>query len=201
MSNKNLDTALREVLSEIRQGLAEKVKALFQTELNKVQKSKKLNRLVEKKERLQKERSDLERKYFNDREFLDAKICEAQSAIDIVDGVSEESPEGDADVILDVNKIGYRPTKSQIETAKNIEKSPEAKNYFKFLDVEKNTNTMYSLAITAKEKRNIIFSIQSRDWRSLGIEVPQLPYFEKFDIKDGEIKVPKTPQIEAKSKA
>jgi len=197
-ATKNLDISLRDVLSEIRSGLADKIRAKYQIELNKIQKTKKLYKFVDKKEKLELELKELETRYYSQREYLRAKISEAQSAIDLVDGVSEEEAQYEEGVILNLNNVNYRKTKSQLESVRKIIESIEATNYFRFLDVEKNTNTMYSLAITAKEKRNIIMSIQSRDWRSLGIELPQLPYFEKFDIEEGEIKLPATLQIEGK---
>lgn len=197
-TNRTLDRALGEVLSEIRKGLADKIKKAVNEKIESIRKTKGLNKLIDRKNQIKAEISELNENYYKQKRELENKERQMEMEIEKLDVISNEQADETSDVILGLIGCGYRPTISQLQAAKIISKTLEAKNYFNFLQVEKNTMMMYDLAITAKEKRGIIISIQTRDWRSLGIEIPQLPFMEKFEIENGAIKVPDQKLISGK---
>lgn len=199
MRNTNLDRTLGEVLSDIRSGLADKIKEAINSEIESIRKSKGFHKLIEKKEKIIQAREALKEKFYKQDRELENQERQLFLEIDKLDSISDEKPDYEQDIVLGLIGRTYRPTVSQLQGAKKIAKSTETKNYLNFLKIEKNTQMMYNLAITAKEKRNIIFNLQARDWRSLGLEIPQLPHFEKFEIEDGIIKVPDKPLLQAKN--
>jgi len=196
-SNTTLDKALGEVLSEIRRGLADKIKKALHEKIESLRKTKGLNKLIDQRNNIKEDLVKLQDNYYKQQRELENKKHQLEIEIEKLDIVSDEEADDNSEIILDLIGRAYHTTKSELQAAKIISKTVEAKNYFNFLQVEKNTMMMYNLAVTAKEKRGIIISIQTRDWRSLGIDIPQLPYMEKFDIENGEIKVPDRLLIEA----
>jgi hypothetical protein len=199
MRNTNLDRTLGEVLSEIRAGLADKIREAINSEIESIRKSKGFHKLIEKKNKIKEAKEALKEKFYRQERELDNQERQLQLEIDRTDAISDEKPDNEQDIVLALIGHNYRPTVSQLQGAKKIAKSSETKNYLNFLKIEKNTQTIYNLAVTAKEKRNIIFSLQSRDWRSLGLDIPQLPHFEKFEIENGQIIVPTKPLLQAKN--
>jgi hypothetical protein len=201
MSNaRTLDRALGEVLSDIRNGLADILKEATTKEIENIRKAKGLHKLIEKQGQIRKAKDELYEKYQKEKAELENQYDQLGYEINKRDcQVVNEKVEHEPDIVLNLVGHSYRPTLSQLIAAKKISKTVEFKNYKNFLDIEKNTLMMYNLAVTSKEKRNIILSIQTRDWRSVGIDIPQLPFLEKFEIENGIIKVPDQPLLQAKN--
>lgn len=188
-NNKNIDRALLDVLSEIRCGLTDKIKKAIEKEILSIRKAKGFQGIIRKKQQLESAKEDLEIEFRKRNDKIGIEILTLKRELERLDGISETRGDEETEDILIITKH-YNPTISEVEASAIISKTTDAQNYFNFLKLEKNIQTMYNLAITAKEKRSIILSVQSRDWRSLGIEIPQLPYLDKFDIEDGKIKIP-----------
>jgi hypothetical protein len=201
MSNsRTLDRALGEVLSEIRSGLAGKIKEATHKEIEDIRKSKGLHKLIEKQEQIRKVKEELYNKYLKEKAELENEYDQLEFEINKRDHqICTDKIDDEQNVILQLVNCSYRPTTSQLSATKKISKTVHFRNYRNFLDIEKNTMMMYDLAVTSKEKRNIILSIQTRDWRSLGVDIPQLPFLEKFEIDNGIIKVPEQPLLQAKN--
>jgi hypothetical protein len=197
MSTSNLDRTLGEVLSEIRAGLADKIRKATNEEIDIIRKAKGFHKLIEKKDKISKTISETKEKHYKHIRELENQEKQMELEIENLDKISDEELDFDSKTVYDLIRSYGRATISEFQAAKKMSKSTEAKNYFNFLNIERNTQTMYNLAVSAKEKRNMILSIQSRDWRSIGIDIPQLPHFEKFQIEDGQIIVPTRPLIEA----
>lgn len=197
MSTSNLDRTLGEVLTEIREGLADKIKNALYDEIDKIRKAKGFHKLIERQNKIRVTIEDLRQKHSKQIRELENQEQQLELEIENLDKISSEEIDSNSRTVLQTIQTYGSPTISQLEGAKRISKSLEAKNYFNFLEIEKNTRTMYNLAVSAKEKRNMILSLQSRDWRSIGIDIPQLPHFEKFQIEDGQIIVPTKPLLEA----
>jgi hypothetical protein len=182
-NDKSLNGILYEILSEIRRDLTAKVKEVLNNEIENVRKAKGLDKLIKRKEELKKQALMIEN------EIKSLKKC-----IEEKDGYFHDKEKLSEQEIEILNSTGNNLyggiSKSCVTAVIKIIKSTEVLNYLNFLKVEKNTERMFSLAVSAKEKRNVIFSLQSRDWRSLGIDLPQLPYLEKFEVENGIIKVP-----------
>jgi len=200
MSTSNLDRTLNSVLDEIRDGLADRVKQAFKNIVNEVRKADGLQALTKKKEELEEKKMKIAKEYDDKLRRVGNEIDLIRTEIDQKDGFNaEEMTTYETDLFRTATTKYCNPTKSEAKSAKRLIKQTEGQNYLNFLKIEKNTRMMYNLAVTAKEKRNIIFNLQARDWRSLGVEIPQLPHFEKFEIEDGIIKVPDKPLLQAKN--
>lgn len=187
MPSNTLEKTLHSVLHEISNGLAKKVKSAIERELVKVNKAKGLDKLMTKRDELE----ALRKKVDYDLTVIYKDISEREGTYR--DELSEEEVS-----ILNAICSYHERTKSRVEAVRKSLKSPEVENFLNFNKVKENTETMFSLAITQKEKRNVIFALQSREWRSLGLEIPQLPHFEKFTIENGMIVVPEVSMIESK---
>lgn len=184
-------------MSEIRTGLADKIRKATNTEIDNIRKAKGFHKLIEKKDKINKTIAETKEKHYKYVRELENQEKQMELEIENLDKISGEELDFDSKTVYDLISSYGRATISEFQAAKKISKSTEAKNYLNFLDIEKSTQTMYNLAVTAKEKRSIILSLQSRDWRSIGIDIPQLPHFEKFQIEDGQIVVPTRPLLEA----
>jgi hypothetical protein len=192
-NNKSLDRALGETLSDIRTSLADKLRKLLEKNTEDIRKEEGLLKLIKKKDELENLKAEERDAHYKRERVLDEQINALEREIDTRDGFTTKEKEALSEEeckLIDVVNNGYHKAKSQIKAMKKALNTSEARNYLNFLKLETNTRTMYDLAITAKEKRNIIFSIQTRDWRSVGVEIPQLPHLERFEIQDGEIKLP-----------
>jgi len=190
-NNRSLDRALGETLSDIRNSLAEKLRKLLNKLTEDIRKEEGLHKLIQRKEALERQKADERDEYYKKENLLEEQINMLEREIDTKDGfTTKETLTEEECKLIDVTNSNYHKARSQIKAVKEAIDTPEARNYLNFTKLEANTRTIYDLAITAKEKRNIIFSLQTRDWRSLGVEVPQLPHFDRFEIKDGEIKLP-----------
>lgn len=185
MPNNTLDYTLGDVLNEIRRGLAVKLRLIVNKELSKVNRQKGLDRLMKKRE-------DLESLIHTS----SVEIRKINQEIQEKEGVIRDILTDDESSLM--NAISISTTQSSLEAIRASLTSVEARNYLNFKKIENNTQTMFRLAITQKEKRGIIISLQQRDWRCLGIELPQLPHFEQFTIENGEIAVPKMELLESK---
>lgn len=186
MANNNLERALDEALREIRRKLADKVRSRIETELAKVNKAKGLDKLMKRQQELH----VLKAKVVEDIYAIEREIKEKEGVI--IDALTEDERS-----VIDTYR-GYGATSSVLDAVRRSLVTTDALNYLNFLKIEKNTQTMFSLAINQKEKRNIIFSLQSRNWKSLGIDMPQAPYLNEFKVENGIIQVPETVLIENK---
>lgn len=188
-TQKDLNSTLNEIISEIGSGLSWKLRVLFDKTSDEVKKTNGLSSLIKRRDRLK-----------DKLESVRAELRQTKDEIRETDGRSSMDEVGDDEVMLlnYCNVSNYDITKSKATAIKNIMHTPEAKNLINWNKVKENTMRVYNLAVTLKEKRSVILSLQSRDWRSLGIELPSLPHFEKFDIADGVIKVPSLKMLETK---
>lgn len=197
-NNRSLDRALGETLSDIRTSLADKLKKLLDKHTDDIRKEEGLHKLIERKEELENRKAEEREAHHKREDLLEEQIRSLEREIEDKDGFTTIAALSEEECrLINVVNDQYHKTRSQVKAVKRALNANEARNYLNFLKLEANTRTTYDMAITAKEKRNIIFSIQSRDWRSLGVEVPQLPHFERFEITDGEIKLPSQALLES----
>ena len=81
------------------------------------------------------------------------------------------------------NMNEYYTKKSELKIAAELKKTTADKNYNAWRKILEQTKNLYSLAITAKQKQEIIINLQqSVDWRELGIELPNLFEINKVEI-------------------
>lgn len=182
-----LTQTLHSVLQNINSSLADNVKVAMKKEVIKVNKQRGLDKLTNRLESLRVKKEEIAK-----------EIDNLQKDIREKEGINRDELMEDELTIIQTYCNRYEATKSIVEASRNLIGSTDAVNYLNFLKVKSNTETMFNLAINQKEKRNIILSLQARDWRSLGIDLPQLPFFEKFTIEDGIINVPSLKMISSK---
>ena len=180
-------------MSDIRNSLADKLRRLLEKNTDDIRKEEGLLKLIKQKDVQENLKAEERDAHYKRERILEDQINALEREIDTKDGFTTKEKEALTEEeckLIDVVNSEYHKAKSQIKAMKKALNTNEARNYLNFLKLEINTRTMYDLAITAKEKRNIIFVLQSRDWRSLGVDVPQLPHLDRFEIKDGEIQLP-----------
>lgn len=87
-----------------------------------------------------------------------------------------------------MNSHYYSCTKSDVAVAKAIHKTTEVSNLIAFKTIEAQIRNQFNLAITNKQKQQVIFNLQTTiDWKSLGINLPNMFEAAKVEIKNGTI--------------
>lgn len=212
MAKKELKDVLQRTLDSIRCDLRRQAEDYFEQEIEKVQEEKGLKELVAKRAALKKkitkhldktqksiselrdEMQKIERKHSRYKEKVLVEINEVDDEINSVDEEVSSS-----DLSEELQAVIYwkhhSRTTSTVEAAKRVLNSDVGQNYFNFLDLYRSTKSMFELAVSPKEQRGIILELQNRDWYSIGVKVPELPHFNKFDIQDGKLHIASAPAL------
>ena len=140
---------------------------------------------------LQKQKEQLEAQ----REKIKTQIDDLKNKISMKD---QKISSYDARITPEIKALGI-PSHDINESILNAyitaAKTKAGKNYAALKRLKQETWKMYSLAISAKEKRSIILRLQSYDWRQLGIDLPTANIFEGLSIEKGELKLPDMPAL------
>ena len=179
MSDASLDRVLSTVTNQIYADLKDQVTKVYFDELEKVRKKSGLNKLLDKIHAVENEIKKLEDLRSNLNSELTHK--EGTSRKKLSDEVNKFAQS--------IGRYGA-VSDSGYEAMMNAYKSTPAQNLIAYEKLRLNTVNMYNLAVSTKEKRNVILELQKRDWRSIGVDIPELPHFEAFQITDGKIKLP-----------
>lgn len=174
-----MDRVLTSVCDSIRNSLAEKARKLYKDKTDSIRDASGLKDLIKKRKDIDNSIKLLQKKY---NQVCKDISCKDGAYYDVLDQELK-------DISIATGK-GYGWTQMEVKALKAIKDSKEAVNLMNFQKLERNTRNMYNLACTQKEKRAIIFQLQKRDWRSIGVDIPELPYFEEFKIEGGKIVMP-----------
>lgn len=188
MSNvmrRTLETIKYELVEKIKKELKIAFSKIVKEEVVRLQKLEGLNELLNKKGKLEKTSEKIEK-----------EIEEIDNQIGKVDGRLTRSEENEASDSLQKHlnwadlRSAYGFTRLQLKAMQNLLNTQEAKNLEGFDKLVENLDHMFDLAVTQKEKRAMLVTFINKDWNSLGVELPQIPYLEQTKIKDGKIVVP-----------
>lgn len=188
MSTKQFDQLLTSTLTEIDNKIKGNLVTVINKEADKVRKESNYSKLISKKEKLTEElrlleieinSKDWELDYSNSYHCTKDKWPE-----DINEQFKNKCPNS-------IRYLQFSPQRSwhvsEWQAFLNIQEgSIELKNYEQFQSLSKQYREIYSLAITPKEKRQILMQLRSLNWRELGIDMPTL--MADFSIESGMIK-------------
>lgn len=206
MANKQLEQVLDEILREIRNNLKEDLTKKVKVAQEKIRKKRGLGRLIAKQERLGEAYKKLSEELRVIKQEYDKKFDKANREKEAVAVLISDADEYGNMNVFDGRKnsealrsisraIHIDSRQSFLDAVIEVSETNEFLNYIDFQKLDRGTRNMFSLAVSAKEKRGIILGIQTRNWRSLGISLPALPHLDKFDIKDGRIMLPTKPML------
>ncbi len=178
MANKqdNITSLLQDWLRVIKQQLFSKFQKLFDEELNKIHKSNpeltNLNSELEKasleKESLENERDRIYKLY----EEIKSKIRDKDKELDSIKSkINSIYPRVQSNKLLDLVTITYKNTSHQ-EALDKIIWTEEVNNIQALEAIEMKFNQLMALAITPKEKRDVVLQFYSIDWDSLWVVLP-----------------------------
>lgn len=180
-NEKNLTTIFNGLLAGIHSALSDKLTQRFKEVLDEKKRKTGVRKLMEQKGVLEVKLNELKTQISE----LDRKIEDEDRRVRD-EAISPEI----SNLLSRVGVYQYDKTVCKVAAAEQLLNSPEYTNLQNFIAIKKNAENMYGLAVSAKERRSIILTVQSKNWRSLGIQVPELPLLEEFKIQKGEIILP-----------
>ncbi len=175
-----LDDVLNNSLREIKDELNKKAKGIILKAREDYQKT--LPNLNEKIDRIE-EINDIVEGLVAERDQLNLDIKNADPSI-----TGAEHKKAKEKYWAAVQWHSYSARKSDVEVAKVIYKTKEIMNITAFDTIEAQIRNQFNLAITNKQKQQVIFNLQTTiDWKSLGINLPNMFEAAKVEIKNGAI--------------
>jgi predicted nuclease with TOPRIM domain len=179
-----LQMALNDVLKTIQDGLKKNYSPVFSSEYQKILKKAGLDKKREEIEYLEEEEEKIREKLKIARQELsqlDGRIYRQE----LFSGEEKQN----LNYLLDFlpNNAGADMTNLKGKAVEQTSDCIEAKNIIAYKLLERDVLRTYRLAVTKKEKRAIILQLQTRDWTSIGIDLPDFSHFQDFKVVDGTI--------------
>lgn len=180
----DLETILKDNIEKITTLLQEKAKKQFYEETLNFRKKTDLIKLEEKKEKINKQKQELEQKING----LDEELYKIENKISNLQTYIDEKflNEDIKNIYKKINNTSYVSKLSEFEkeAIEKLQNENSIKNLILFKDIAEDTLNIFKLAVDDKERRNIILTFQSKNWEELGINLPTKAYYKNFNIQN-----------------
>jgi len=185
--DKNLSSILDETIKKIDTTIKQEAEKQISELTLKYRKETDLVKLENKKNELNNMISDLEIQIVD----TEDEICEIEREISSKEKkISYKKLSDKMKKNLEAFNLSYWASdisEFKYKALLELEKKPILQNYLLFKEIWEDTRNIFNLAVTDKERRNIIITFQDKNWSELGINLPTKSLYKNFNIENGEI--------------